>query len=142
MVSAFGVDTSPQMARLTKRRMSSKGHPYQLTNAYAQHLPYPNAVFNQIVATFPTKFILEENTLSEIQRVLAPGGRLVVLPNAWITGEKFYEKWAAWIFNITGQSPPWNDSILTYFSKAGFTARIEHITSASWAVVLILAEIA
>jgi len=128
------------MARLAKRQMLSKSQPYQLVNAYAQYLPHPNAIFKQVVATFPPEFILAEETLSEIRRVLAPGGRLVVLPNAWITGKRFSEKTAAWVFNITGQAPPWNNSILEYFSKAGFKTQIERITTTSWEVVIILAE--
>ena len=139
-VSAFGADASPQMARLTKYRLLNKGQSYQLTNSYAQKLPYPNALFDQVVTTFPTNYIFEENSLSEIRRVLVPGGQLVILPNAWITGKKFWEKTAAGIFEITGQAPPWNNSILEYFSNAGFTPRIERLTTTSWSLVIILAE--
>jgi hypothetical protein len=37
--------------------------------------------------------------------VLAPGGRFVLLPLAWITGGSPLERLAAWLFRITGQAP-------------------------------------
>jgi hypothetical protein len=37
---------------------------------------------------------------------LAPGGRLVIIPFAWITGKRVIERAAAWLFQITAQSPP------------------------------------
>jgi SAM-dependent methyltransferase len=58
-----GVDASPQMAR-------------------AQALPFPEARFDTVVATFPSEYILDPATHQEIHRVLAPGGRLVIVPSA------------------------------------------------------------
>ena len=139
-ISAFGADASPQMARLARYRLLKNGQSYQLSNAYAQDLPYPNHHFDQVVATFPTNYIFEKDALAEIRRVLVPTGQLIVLPNAWITGGKLSEKTAARIFEITGQAPPWNNSILQYFAKSGFRTRIECKTTSSWEVVIILAE--
>ena len=139
-VPAFGVDASPQMARLSRRRLKRENQAYHLANAYAQKLPFPNESFHQIVATFPPEFILTDDTLQEVKRALTPGGTLVVLPNAWITGKKLFEKTAAWLFDITDQAPTWDDRILDYFSKAGFQPRVERCTRKSWTLVIILAQ--
>jgi len=72
-VSVFGVDASPQMAKLTSLRMNKQGEQHHLSNAYAQQLPFPNESFDQIVATFPPEFILADSTYTEAFRVLAPG---------------------------------------------------------------------
>jgi len=137
---AFGVDASPQMAGLARRRLQRANHSYRLANAYAQQLPFPDESFDQIVATFPSEFILVDDTFSEAFRVLTPSGTLVVLPNAWITGKKLFEKTAAWLFDVTGQAPAWDDRILDYFSKAGFQPRVERVTRKSWTLVIILAQ--
>jgi hypothetical protein len=38
--------------------------------------------------------------------MLKSGGRLVVLPVAWIVGSSLFEKAAAWLFAFTRQVPP------------------------------------
>lgn len=139
-VSAVGVDASPQMVRLARRRLIRADQSYQLVNAQAQQLPFPDQAFDQVTATFPTEFILSEQTLTDIRRVLTPGGVLVVLPNAWITGVNPLQKLAARIFDITNQAPPWDDRILEHFSRAGFQVRAENITHEAWTLIIILAR--
>ena len=33
-----------------------------------------------------------------------PGGKLVIVPTAWITGNGLLERLAAWLFKVTGQA--------------------------------------
>src|SRR5690606_17223631 len=54
----------------------------RLVRAQAQHLPFAAASFDEIVATFPSEYILHPDTLHAIQRVLQPQGQLLVLPTA------------------------------------------------------------
>jgi ubiquinone/menaquinone biosynthesis C-methylase UbiE len=77
-----GLDASPQMNALAARRMRRAGYQPRLTCGYAQDLPFPNAAFDTVVATFPADYILDPRTHAEVRRVLAPGGRLVVVPFA------------------------------------------------------------
>lgn len=77
-----GLDSSPQMATLAARRLRRAGHLPRLARGAAQRLPFPAAAFDTVVATFPAEYILDPATHAEIRRVLAPGGRLVVVPFA------------------------------------------------------------
>jgi ubiquinone/menaquinone biosynthesis C-methylase UbiE len=77
-----------------------------LCNGYAQTMPFASAAFQQAVATFPTEYISDIRTLSEFRRVLQPGGLLVVLPVAWITGPSVVDRLAAGLFRVTRQAPP------------------------------------
>ena len=104
---AVGLDESSEMAMLARRRTMRSGRtPSELIRGLAQRLPLCTASFDCIVSTFPTEFIFDRETLAGIHRVLTPGGRLIVLPVAWIVGTKHVERAAAWLFVVTRQVPP------------------------------------
>ncbi len=92
-----GLDESAQMGRLAKRRL---GPFAKLTRAPAQTLPFANKSFETIVSTFPTDYIFDQRTLSEIKRCLSDGGRLIVLPVAWPKSRLL-----KWLYRVTGESP-------------------------------------
>jgi ubiquinone/menaquinone biosynthesis C-methylase UbiE len=138
-ISVFGLDQSPQMGRIARRRLTHLGVSPSLVNGYAQLLPFSNGFFNQVVATFPTEYIADPSTLAEIWRVLAPGGKLVILPLAWITGQRWRERLVAWVSRITGQSPHWDEAALTPFLKAGYQVQAERVKLQSSEVLILIA---
>lgn len=78
------VEHSPQMvaaarATLTRRHV---GVPSWIIQGSAQSLPFSPHTFDTVVSTFPSEYIHDPNTVSEIERVLRPGGRLVVIEGA------------------------------------------------------------
>jgi ubiquinone/menaquinone biosynthesis C-methylase UbiE len=118
----FGIDQSRQMGRIARRRIQAAGSNCLLVNGSAQTLPYRDQSFNHVVATFPTPYIFDLRTLQGIYRVLVPGGSLIVIPEAWITGSTPTDRIAAYAFHILGQSPSWQDSYIEPFLQAGFVA--------------------
>jgi ubiquinone/menaquinone biosynthesis C-methylase UbiE len=137
---AFGLDQSKEMVTIAKKRLLESGFTSNLVNGFAQYLPFERCSFNQIVATFPTEFIVDQLTLEEFWRVLKPGGTMIVLPVAWVTGETLIKRAAAWLFRITGQSPEWNDQLLEPFQKRGFVTQVKHMKLESSDLVIIKAE--
>lgn len=136
----FGVDASRQMGKLARRRLREGGYTPSLVTGNAQTLPFSNGTFRCVVSTFPAEFIADPKTASEIWRVLVPGGEFYILPIAWITGNRWIEKFAAWIFRFTKQSPDfqkisgggknsaeWTSPWLTSYLRIGFGLKIEHI---------------
>lgn len=119
-IQIYGLDASSQMGRLALRRLRRDSSNARLVNGMAQELPFPTGSFQQVVATFPTEYIYSEQTLKEVHRVLSPGGKLVILPLAWITGKRWVERAAAWLFRVTGQSGEWQDSYLDPLRQTGF----------------------
>lgn len=103
--STFGIDVSGKMVRIAGRRLREDNYIPCLVVGRAQDLPYPDQTFKRVVATFPSEYINSRETLKEIWRVLDQSGELIILITAWITGDKFLEKLAAWTFHVTGQAP-------------------------------------
>jgi ubiquinone/menaquinone biosynthesis C-methylase UbiE len=115
-----------------------------LTRGIAQQLPFRGESFDTIVATFPAEYIFDPSTLDEAQRTLKPGGRFVILPGAVITGRGLSERLMAWIYRITGETPPNLSEILHErskepFAKAGFHVEIHEISVKSSLVFILLA---
>jgi ubiquinone/menaquinone biosynthesis C-methylase UbiE len=138
-IIAFGLDQSRQMGRLARRNMLALELESRLVNGTAQFLPFRDQTFNQVVATFPTPYILERRTIEEILRVLIPGGGLIVVPTAWITGSSLGDRVAASVFRILGQAPEWKDTELQPFVDAGFYTTVVWRKLASSEVLVIKA---
>ncbi len=126
---AFGLDESQPMARQASRRLKKAGLTQRLSRGLAQNLPFAANTFDCAVATFPAEYIFDPHTLEEVHRVLAPGGKFVILPMAWITGTRPLERLAAWLFRVSGEAPgkpgPVSAAIIDRFTRAGFGASPE-----------------
>ena len=71
----FGIDSSRQMGQQARKRIKNQGYASRLIRCYAQILPFPQHVFDQVISTFPTTYIYDPETLKETHRVLKPGGK-------------------------------------------------------------------
>jgi ubiquinone/menaquinone biosynthesis C-methylase UbiE len=139
----FGVDRSPQMGRIAHRRLSRLPVAARLTRASADMLPFPDASFNSVTATFPTEFIADPLTMQEIHRVLKPCGQVVVLLSAWITGGSLIDRALAGLFRVTGQSQPAllvSERSLQVLADAGFEARFEWLDHPTSRLLIMIAE--
>lgn len=139
-IRVYGIDESSPMGLISQKRLRKfVGFP-GLIRAYAQSIPFPTHSYHQIVATFPSEFITDPKTLNEVFRVLHHGGKFIILPFAWINGKSVLERIAAWLFQVTGQTPAWSDKILSPFFKAGFQPTIQEVNGSHWSLLIIIAE--
>jgi len=76
----FGLDLSPHMLRIAARKL--RGAKAHLCQGRVQSLPFSEASFDSLVLTFPPGFLVQSSALTEMQRVLREGGRLVVVDAA------------------------------------------------------------
>lgn len=113
-------DLSPFMGRIASRRVSHLGLPQRLTRFRTQALPFPAAHFSAVVSTFPTNFIIDPKTLQEVRRVLKPGGVLVIVPSALLTGGGLAERILEGLYRITGQRAGEWDAGAHIFGGQGF----------------------
>jgi ubiquinone/menaquinone biosynthesis C-methylase UbiE len=136
----FGIDSSHQMGQQARKRIRNKGYTPRLTRSYTQSMPFTKHVFDQIISTFPTAYIYDPETLKDAYRVLKPGGKLVVLPAAWIKGKNILDRILATLFKVTRLSPSWDRSWLLPFIEAGFQTESKIVTQETWSLVIITAH--
>jgi len=91
----FGVDLSPRMVELAKKKASQNGRPVEYRVASSLALPFDDATFDAVVTSLVYHHLMSlverAKTLSEIWRVLKTGGRYVAteftkftLGNLWV----------------------------------------------------------
>jgi ubiquinone/menaquinone biosynthesis C-methylase UbiE len=105
-----GVDLSPHMVWITARKFLRRGDTAPICRARAQELPFRNAAFDSLVATFPDYFILDPAAREEMARVLVPGGRLVVVEGGRILKDDFWSRLLNWAFRITVSPRTWEQN--------------------------------
>jgi ubiquinone/menaquinone biosynthesis C-methylase UbiE len=72
------IDPSPELLRLARNRAAGALFPVSLFRASAEQLPFASAAFDTVVMTWTLCSIVHPVApLSEINRVLKPGGRLL-----------------------------------------------------------------
>lgn len=147
-IHAFGIDASWQMAKQARNRLRNLSSSGNISYGRSQSLPFASGKFDQVVATFPSEYIVDPDTLGQIWRVLKSDGELIVLPAAWITGSKWWDRLAAGLFRITGQAPNFDPESggepdifsLEFIEKFGFYISREIIELPSSKVLLIRAQ--
>jgi len=143
-----GLDLSPAMSRLAARRVSDARAQVALVRGDGQSLPFRDQAFDGVLSTFPTEFLAWPATIDGIYRVLKPGGRLVVVPQARLTGGSLLARFIEWLYAITGQRPEaaYDDQggfwrvIGSRFRAAGFLLTFEEVSLKKSRVTVVVAE--
>lgn len=142
----IGLDESIQMGLIAKRRLDkATQNKIKLIRGRGETLPFEAETFDTVVSTFPTEYIFEARTLSEIHRILKNDGLLIILPAAWIVGQKLLDRGAAWLFKVTGQAPAFPHTVISQrlmpvFENAGFKPEFKTIKVRSSVVLIIIAN--
>ena len=78
------VEQSPAMVAAARDTLKKRklGQPSLVIQGSSQGLPFSSNSFDTVVSTFPTEYIYDPDTIAEVERVLRPGGRLIVVEGA------------------------------------------------------------
>lgn len=143
-----GLDLSPYMGRQARKRTQRT---IPLVRGMVQALPLETAVFDTVLSTFPTDYMVDPATLAEVARVLRENGRFVIVPEGHLTGGGVVNRFIEWLFAITGQRYPVDKSgqkipffetiwqpYIQRFEAAGFTVHFEPIQLKRSALTVII----
>jgi ubiquinone/menaquinone biosynthesis C-methylase UbiE len=104
-----GLDLSSRMIRVARQKLRLWGTTVPLVRGLGQRLPFADAAFDTVLSTFPSEFIISFDTLSEMARVLRPGGRAVVVAVARFRPDTVATWLLELLYWITGQRQPTPD---------------------------------
>jgi len=91
-----GIELSPAMLAIAKRRAAGLGLDVDLHTGDAEHLPFDEAAFDTVVCALSLCTIPDPATaIGEMKRVLVPGGRLLLLDHIGSTWPPIYA--AQWL---------------------------------------------
>jgi ubiquinone/menaquinone biosynthesis C-methylase UbiE len=124
----YGLDLSPYMMRIARAKLVERGIVVPLFRGRVQALPFANGVFDSVAITFPTDFICQPITLTEISRVLAPSGRLVVIDEGYLLGRGLLGRFINWLYVFTGQREP-RPELKALLKRAGFAITQEEYSN-------------
>ena len=136
----IGIDLSPEMIHLAQQNIRRAGMPAWQVHCRVQALPFRAGVFDSVVATFPTDYIAELETVREVQRVTNERGRLIVVLGAQLSGREPSKLLIEWLYRLTGQREAKIDAGGSIFDRVGMPARIETETVGASLVTLIVAD--
>lgn len=129
-------DINASMLAMGRDRMLDAGLANVVpARADAESLPFPSATFDRVVIAFGLRNVTDkERSLSEMYRVLRPGGRLLVLEfstprSAWLRGtyRAFQSLWPLAGHVVVGDAAPYRylvDSIETHPNQAALSLMI------------------
>jgi ubiquinone/menaquinone biosynthesis C-methylase UbiE len=144
-----GYDLSSYMGRQAAKRLFRANLEVPLIRGKAQNLPFSYEFFDSILATFPTEFIKDPDTIASISSILKSGGRLVIVPEARLIGGGAIRSFVEWLYTITGQRQvaektssqlvDWR-SIGDYYAASGFRVRVHTVKLDRSEVTVVIAE--
>lgn len=148
---AFGLDLSATMGRQAQKRTQRT---VPLVRGMVQELPFATAVFDTVLSTFPTDYVVDPATLTAVHRVLKGDGCMVIVPEGHLNGQGMVFRFIEWLFAITGQREDtfavddgryWPSDKLwepmqQRFAQAGFSLTIERIQLQRSGVTVLVAS--
>jgi ubiquinone/menaquinone biosynthesis C-methylase UbiE len=101
--TVVGLDLSAFMGQRAQKQIKRVGLAVPLVQGEAQAAPFAPAIFDSVLATFPTEYVIDPATLGAVSCMLKPGGRFVIVPEGHLTGQSPLHRLIEWLFVITGQ---------------------------------------
>lgn len=121
-LDVIGIEPSWPMQRITGRKSSQQHLAVLRVCGRVQSLPFKAIGFNNVLSTFPTHYIADPAAQAEIQRVLAPSGRWVILGLGVRFKSPVLRFLMGWL--LGGWENAWLKSFTGRAEQAGFTARL------------------
>jgi SAM-dependent methyltransferase len=120
-VDVIGVDVSEEMAVRAAERTG-----WKVAVADACRLPFRDAAVDGCYSVWVLHLVKIEAVLSEVWRVLAPGGRYVVIGSSYFEADDVVKRITdRMMFGLRGQAPDHPNVLAELATRQGFDFRIE-----------------
>jgi ubiquinone/menaquinone biosynthesis C-methylase UbiE len=98
-VCITGVDLSPDMLAVAETSAQNMGRPVRLVEGDAQDLPFADGSFDSVVCTYALCSVPDDaRAISEMDRVLKPGGRLILVDHIRSSVPPIF--WLQWLYEF------------------------------------------
>lgn len=88
-----GVDPSHEMLRLARRKFAQTAADVEFVPGVAEQLPFDDGLFDAVIVSFGVRnFAQRDRGLSELARVIRPGGTLVILEVSMTHNKSFLSR--------------------------------------------------
>jgi ubiquinone/menaquinone biosynthesis C-methylase UbiE len=121
-VDVTGVDLSPEMLAVARRRAEELGRVVELREADAEQLPFADGTFDSAVCALSLCNIPDPvQALNEMRRVLLPGGRLLLLDHVASTWPPVWAvQWLVERWTVRSAGEHFTRRPLPLLGEAGF----------------------
>jgi ubiquinone/menaquinone biosynthesis C-methylase UbiE len=136
-INVIGLEKSTQMQRVFARKMRGKGENIKRVQSRVEIMPFSGQVFDNMISTFPSGYILKEKTLHEAYRVLKKNGRMVVVGMYVVLKPPVFKRLTHWYLDAGNESIV--DDFLAKAKNAGlYVSIIFHETKRYLLPIMIL----
>lgn len=97
-----GLELSPQMHRVTRRKLRQRLLVIPRVCGRSEALPFPDNAFDNVVVTFPSNYIACPDTLAAFYRILKPQCRVVVAGLSVRFTSRWKKALTGWFLNDAG----------------------------------------
>ena len=98
-VRLTGIDLSPEMLSIARKRAAELGRSVELLEGDAQHLQFPDNCFDTVVCTYSLCNVPDdERVVREMKRVLKPEGKLILVDHIRSAVKPLYWVQKIWEF--------------------------------------------
>lgn len=137
-VDVTGLEPSKQMQRVASKRLEKAKFSVKRIRAQAEAIPLQNGQFDNVMATFPSNYILKSEILQEIHRVLKPSGRLVISGfGVWFQGG-IKRRLPGWLLKSSYKEV--SDLFLSVLTGVGFEVEVSDYRTDQYILPVIIAE--
>jgi ubiquinone/menaquinone biosynthesis C-methylase UbiE len=117
---SIGLDLSVQMGKITLKKLAKLGISPRLIRASGMSLPFADGQFGYAVCTFPTAFIFDPKTLTELHRVMNVDGQVIIVLNGELMRQNIQTRLVDAVYTVANHRTPSdiekrvNDRVLGY----------------------------
>ncbi len=121
-------DLSPYMGRIARQKIAKHNLNQDFVRGSALQLPFADSSISHVVCTFPTDFIVQQEALTEVNRILREHGKLIVVLNGILVGGGVIKSLLEWLYRITGQRDDTRQQDIEHFFLGyGFDVETQEI---------------